>query len=1416
MKRHLGTDVWGWLRIAVVALVLIPSAMTCGGSRKGPAYLGIRDIRYSKELAIELIQPDLQRRTWEFTDPEILTTEETMEVQGRIRSRKAKLRAFVNGEVYEVAGPDERAGTFSIKDIPLQVGKNEIVITATEGTKSNEERFEIIRTEQASKITLSSPKSGDYMRERWVTVEGEAALEMEKLQINGIAAVRENEESSRFSAKGVILKDGENLLVVTGRDEEDRIWRTTASVLRDVKAPQLEIIYPPENTVTNQPLITLEGKIDDPAAKFEINGEPVSVDAEGNFTKDVPIDGLEGRFDFYAVDKVGNETRVKRVVKIDNTRPGITVTSPKSGVVVGELPLTMQVLASKTPARLEILLDGESIAKTDLNSRETSYQLKTIDVPDGAHELIARIHDDAGNTADQKLKVVTDLREPTIRIDGISDGISVERTTIRVDIEDPSLVRNSVEITINGKRFKNGSTLDYRKHGSGKMTLRVAAADRAGRKAVQEVHFDLERNYLKSYMAELEKQWRANNRRSRGLVDPLIADLKRVGAWKELTATYDAISEDMSANPPRATDPDIVRAFKAFELIYPEPYEMDELRTFYEASRDLARHGVFRDFAEVIAEANRLGAWQMTDAMAEVISKPDSSGHSLLTDIIWILDVFARYPKQRQMFAALVNLPKLELDLDPKTKEDFFDIPLELLETFFDQPKSDFEGLINYQSKIVNTGAHKLGPRGFYEAIEFRGGSNLVQTAYEPLSCILDEKKDRPYDRLLKSWAVFIHEYLKDDRRFKITQGVMKIAKSALENDVLDSASILMNYEEIPQMHEAFQVLSEREVFDKAMTDLGKILAAKDNEGRPVTYSLLIALDGFFEKDEVHPQQNYAETMLDGVERLLQRDKNGLNSLEIVLDIFLDKLTQEQRLRFGEVFKYHTLPDGKKVLARGRKFPSDNQRLLKLMDIAYSPLDCGAPIAFTDHIITINMPGMPIKFPSKNIAIDAFEASAELEAGTAAKLAGLFDFLAATASIGDLFCEPDILADLVADPAPIKALLRETPLEEAFTMIQALAKRGDAPYLVEMIHSLYLSGASGLFDPTMNAVFEQGVIENSIAVLRAVRDARLSSDPNRKALSVFLDFVAFTLREPPNRRHRLVRPFLLLLDRIISQDEMRQLIQTQLNFVADVLNDPPPGLNLHELDNLAGEMYGCDKNAKATRAFAKMLDDNPKNGDFRYLLKHARTYLDAPAELAVAFNAMIADVLDKGLATELLFTLQQWAKLDQRYDFVLEESLANVLRPNKNDWAALDPLLYGILKTSAPVIIERRTQFKEVLAAKNRPVLRKLMGYPFKAMELDGKNSYMERMVPAARIFMESKAQGARELYMNDISRGFHVLLREHVTRALANSHEQAYKLGYYNPAREPDLLEAFADVLDESLRKWGSRKKTSKAPSGG
>ncbi|MEW6774747.1 MAG: hypothetical protein AB1405_00475 [Bdellovibrionota bacterium] len=1364
---------------------------TCGSSVKGPLYLRIRDIRYSQQLHIEFIEPR----------GEATTSEEFIDVQARIRDPQARVVAFFNGESIPIEGPDPTTGDIFIRHLSLRMGENDVVLTARKNTLSNEVRFSIKRAPE-SKIKIVSPSDGSLVQDRWITVRGEADPQLKNLQVGKIAAKRESEKSPAFVAEGVIVPDGASVVVATGVDEEGETWRATARVLRDLEPPQIVLDSPPKDASTNEQEVLFEGVVNEKGATLTLNGQPLPLDEAGKFRTTLPLIGLEERFELVAQDSAGNETKEVRIVKFDTERPGLKILEPKGGVLVSQLPFALKIFSSKVPATVQALVDDLPVAEVRVETAQFPLTIPEMDIPDGSHKLVLRLTDSAGNKAEQLLSFASDLKPPVAEVRGVSAGMTTERARIDVEVSDPNLDRSSLRVTLNGKPFQSGQSLDYRTHGEGDRLLRIEARDRFGHSLVQEIPFSLGANDLKAFLEDIERAWTSDAKRKAKLINPLIDDLERSGALAKVLAAYRRIAEDPSVKPAKATDPDVVRAFKAFDAVYPKPYQMEEVRLYYEANRDLAEDGIYLDLAEVLGQGHKIGLTEVFDKFLLALGVNDSKGKSGLTDIILILDVFARYPRRGQMFEALSKLPDMNLDWNNRTTNDLFDIPLEYFYAFFDQNKKDFESMIDYQAGIVDKGAHKLGPRIFNEMIDLRHGESFANAAYEPLACVLAQETNKPYDRMLKNWAAFIDAYVNDPRRQVITEGVLNFWKNALVDDVLDSTAILANYRDLPALHEAFQVLSRQEVFDKALTDVGHIFSAKDNEGRPVPYTLLIAMDAFFEKDEVHPNQTYMETILDGVDRLLTRDASGRNSLEIVIDAFLDDLTQEQRLKMGEIFKYHTLPDGKKVLAKGREYPSDNIRMLKLLDTAYSPLNCGIPIAMTNVVVPVNLPGIPIKFPTKNLAVSAFEASAHLKASTVERFAGAYDFMVKMAGIGNMFCEPDILTELVADPAPVRALIKTTPLKEMFVMIQELAKRGDAPYLVEMIHSAYLSGASGLFDPTMNAVFEQGVVENFIASLKKVRDTRLPSNPNRKALSVFLDSAQYTLRVPAGRRTRLVRPYLLLFDRILSDDKSRENSQVFFEWVASVLNNPPPGLDLHDLDNVFGEVTGCDKEGKSARAFARLIDDKPDDGDIRQYMPHARTYLDAPPSLAIAFNRMLGRLLKRGAVTESLFLLQRWVELDAKYDHVLQESLGEVLRPNSKDWAPVDPLLYGVLKNASGTIKSEREKIRNILEEQNRPGVRRLMRYPFNAMRKNGATTYMEQSIPAARL-MFTKKDPSGKLYLNDAVRGFHALVREGVTISLIGAHDVAWDKGYYNAARDPDVMEAFVDVMNASLRKW-------------
>ncbi len=1368
-------------------------AASCGSKSKAPAYLRIRDLRYSRQLSIEMIEPK----------GAVVTAERVVEIRGRIRDSEAAVTAIVNGRDAEVDGPAKSTGEFSIHALTLQDGPNEIVFTARKGTLSNEARVLITRA-GAEKIAVHSPREKALVADRWIRVEGEAPASFKNLQVNDIAAKRPRPDSPSFTAEGVYINDGVNRLAVTGVDEAGQKWLAVVSVLRDLTPPLISLTTPPEEASSNEPDVVFEGTLDDSTARLTLNGELVPVDpATGAFRVTAPLIGPEGRYKLEALDNANNRSEVSRLVKFDADRPFVKILEPAPGTLLARSFLPLKVHSSKVPAKIEVLLDDVSVGETQLTASPFSYQVENLDVPDGPHKLLVRLTDSAGNKAEARGSVSSDTKAPLIEVQGVAEGMTTERARISVSVKDPTLDSSSVRITLDGRPFINGTSLDYRADGGGARVLRVEARDSYNHAASLSIRFHLGPNDLSDWVAETARQWTADPVRRDRLVEPLLTDLGLAGRDGPIRAAYGRIAEALSARPPRLTNPDVAAAFRAFQALYPEPYAMPELRMLYEAQRDLSRDGLYLDLAGVIAEGQRNGAARVFDKLIGALSAPDAKGRSPLTDILLVLDAFARYSRRDKMFAALYELPDLDLDWNPATKDDLFDILLEFLSALFEQDKKDLEGMLDFQAKICDKDAYKLGPRFLYEMIDLSRGNSVVNEAYEPLACVFAQSTNRPYDRFFKSLAAIIEHFLQDPRRRPITRGALNLAKQALRDDVLDSAAIMANYPDVTALHEAFMVLSQKEVFDKALTDLGRILAAKDHDGRPVAYSILIALDGFFEKDEIHPNQSYAETMLDGIERLLQRDAQGRNSLEIVLDAFLDKLNQAQRLRMGEIFKYHTLADGKKIPAKGREFPSDSQRLLKLLDTCYTPFSCGAPIAFTNVVIPINLPGIPIKFPTKNLAVAAFEASAKLDVKTVERFAGAFDFLAKVAVVGDLVCEPDVLGELVADPAPIRALLKTTPLAEIFVMIQELARRGDAPYLVELLHSLYLSGAVGLFDPTMNAIFEQGVIENFIRSLKTVRETPLPSNPKRKALAVFLDAAAYALRVAPGRRQRTVRPFLLLLDRVLSNDESRAQAQAFLEWLSAILNDPPPNLDLRDLDNIAGEIVGCDRHGKAVRAFAKLMDEDPKNGDIKYLMPYAQMYLDAPPELALAFVDVVAKILRRGVASQALYLLQKGVEVDKKYDRALLGVLGDVLRPDRSGRAPLDPLLYHVLTTAEPVVKAERELIRRVLEEKNRSSARRLMRFPFTMMRKNGDVSYMEMNVPAARIFFSKKAPGTGEFYMDDVNRAVSVVFKEGLFAAFADAQRLAWDKGYFTPARQPDILEGYADVVGTALKKW-------------
>ncbi|MCW5829089.1 MAG: hypothetical protein KIT79_07210 [Deltaproteobacteria bacterium] len=1375
-----------WLAALFVGLVV-------GACASAPQKITVLDLRFDARLAAEIQYPE----------EDDLIPDEVITIAGKVIDPTAQLVCRVNSVEHLVQGP-ARNGQFVVENVTLKPGPNLIEVIASKGTVSStvERRFE--KVAQTS-VRIMEPQDGTETKQTWISVKAIAPSGVDRMTINDQPAQKVGDF---FVSSKVEIQEGIN--IVTARaDVKGRRETSAIRIIKDTRPPVIEIVEPKDGTFTNNREIEFVGKVDDPKAKVFVDNVPAVV-KDGEFRAVVPLQAAINEIAVYAVDPSANRSPPKRIrVEFDASRPQVSVLSPKPGELVRALPLTVSVGSTKAPFSIEATLDDnpETLVTQTFPVSPGQFQFPMTELPDGSHRLTVKITDAAGNADTIKVAIATDTNPPVISVGGVEDGATMTETRPIIKVEDPNLDAASVIVTLNNRPFRSGTPLSSRAGNSGPQELLIQAADKFGNRSELKIAFEIKVNPIERLLREWERAWNEDATIRARLVEPMVRDIDQAGRWKPIWTRLNPLREDTTANPVRPANGHLMAAYDVLDGIWPDIYKSPEVKMYYEVNRDLARSGIYQELAEALAGAHKAGTFEVLELLGLELSRPDRTGWSQLTDIAFVLDVFINYKDSRRLYGALYELGTMTLTASGQPGSELYDLPIDFLQPFFNLPPSEFDAMIDFQSKIVREhNAHKLPPRLLYNLIEIRNGKSFASVSRAPLACMVDPKRGRPLEKLMENWGAFIAHYVKDPNALEITETALFLMRDSLDYDSMESLSWALRYDDIDDMLEAVRVLAHADVFDKILTDVGKILTAKDIDGRPVPYTMLLAINGFLEPHKNFPNATYLDVILDGVNRLLTKDAQGKNSLEVVTDTFLDGLTAEQRRRMGDLFKYHTVDQKKRVLARPPKYPSDATRMLRLLDIAYTPLNCGIPVAFTDVIITFNMPGVPIKFPVDNLAVAAFEASKELSSGTAKRMAGMYDLMRRMAKVGNLFCEPNILDKLVDDPEPIKAMLNDAPIESTFRMVQELAKRGDAPYLVDMLHAVYISGAAGLNDPLMVVLFDEGIFENFVETLRAVRDTRLPSDPNKKALTAFLDGFANLLRKPPHKKDRIIKPWLNLIKKLVGTAENRKKLERVLIWMGGVLVDPPPGLKLRELDNNFGDLIACDEKGTIAREFARFMDADPKNGDLRVLVPYIRAYLTADANLALSFNRLLSEWLQKGTMVNGVRFIQKWVDIDGRYRNVLQDSLAVVVRPDARDVTPADAVIYGLTHTIAPVVKENRLKIRKVLEAENRPRLHRLMAYPFKTMQLNGQTSYLEQSLPAARKIYAAREPRTGRPSMNAFVRAYRVLAQQGVFLAVLDAQAVAADRGYLDKRRDPNVIGAFAQIMDRSLQKFDTQ----------
>lgn len=129
------------------------------------------------------------------------------------------------------------------------------------------------------------------------------------------------------------LADGQHTIKVDASDHDGNASiQTSISFKIDTVAPTLNVTSPTENFITNQSSITVEGTTNDVTSSpvtVTINDEPVTVQSNGSFSKQITLSEGENTITVVATDGAGKSTTVTRHVTLDTGGPvfkSVTIT----------------------------------------------------------------------------------------------------------------------------------------------------------------------------------------------------------------------------------------------------------------------------------------------------------------------------------------------------------------------------------------------------------------------------------------------------------------------------------------------------------------------------------------------------------------------------------------------------------------------------------------------------------------------------------------------------------------------------------------------------------------------------------------------------------------------------------------------------------------------------------------------------------------------------------------------------------------------------------------------------------------------------------------------------------------------------------------------------------------------------------
>jgi Glucodextranase, domain B/Bacterial Ig-like domain len=340
----------------------------------------------SRFVTLDTTPPELQVKTP--SSGQIVNASE-IQVTGQATDDRELAEVTVQGDPVPVS-----ADLFAAA-VPVTSGDNLISVRAVDRA-GNETIVNVpVNRFDLPDVTITSPADLSFLRATAVDVSGTVSDPQARVTVNGVSATV---SGTVFTAPGVPLIEGGNILTATATDAHGHVATGSINVVRDLTPPHLAVQYPPDGSVVFDPTVTVTGLVNDivagtvnaAQATVTVNGLPATVANRSFVATGVPLSLGDNLLSVVATDASGNTGEARATVRFE------APSGPRISIVSGNLQ--ENVIGTALPQPLGVtLLDA---AGQPSPGRTVLFKVRGNDGSlDGGKRQIALVTDASGQAA---------------------------------------------------------------------------------------------------------------------------------------------------------------------------------------------------------------------------------------------------------------------------------------------------------------------------------------------------------------------------------------------------------------------------------------------------------------------------------------------------------------------------------------------------------------------------------------------------------------------------------------------------------------------------------------------------------------------------------------------------------------------------------------------------------------------------------------------------------------------------------------------------------------------------------------------------------------------------------------------------------------------------------------------------------